>query len=774
MAKRAFIIAIENYKQMQEALGSTLKDTHKHALEFRDWLVKTRTLQTSDIFFCAEKALTGRTSDATRSAITQELLRFKDAAKDSTDDMFFYFSGHGFSYVDVDGIPTADVLLAADYVKREISGNACLKLDEIQKWLKMCLGTVTAAASTRCGHFYFIDACRNKITEREIKVAPLGLTFDHSMRKKAPVYTLCSTTTGTVASVEGGFPEALIDGLNGRGKAKRFFEGTFTVLFDSLRGYVERRLEMELDPRTEGGDGVILKLDPSLKYTCTVSVKNAAAQDEFDVEVKNDLKQVVESFTFTGADRTFDAPPDDYFVQVRPKTPADAIMEPSAPLPADLYENCALQFEKRAPEPGATRGVRAGTRGRGPARIAPAPTLPPTASVNIVVPDGAQVIVRGGKDKTEHLKASGMVELTPGTYRMELHDARGVIVDRREIALKPGPQMMDWTQLPPSPLRHALLGAIPGTHQNGVVDFSESLGPTPDQGLDLWLGLIGASRITGGPGDFSKLGPLPLATFDAAGDTAIYVLAGFDQPTVRLRAIITDDWKIPPRPVAQHASFPGLFEIVGPSGPPGFKYLTVQVDDNAPITIGTYALHGRGTLVTLAQKHTGALQIQQFILPLRKFLNTLPEGSGLWLDRTVKELDDVSGPLRLTRRCVEIQRAFARDEDAPGSLSTAELQSLVYFKWFEPIVAVLASYELARRGDVATLRIVVDNLRRHFKGLPDNEALARLAGLVPVMPPVPPLVLEGLQALNLMPDHRELPPAEALVFRGPWTMWRGL
>ena len=34
-------------------------------------------------------------------------------------------------------------------------------------------GSVTTAGSTRCGHYYFIDACRNKATESEIKVAPL-------------------------------------------------------------------------------------------------------------------------------------------------------------------------------------------------------------------------------------------------------------------------------------------------------------------------------------------------------------------------------------------------------------------------------------------------------------------------------------------------------------------------------------------------------------------------------------------------------------------------
>ena len=69
---------------------------------------------------------------------------------------------------------------------------------------------------------------------------------------------------------------------------------------------------------------------------------------------------------------------------------------------------------------------------------------------------------------------------------------------------------------------------------------------------------------------------------------------------------------------------------------------------------------------------------------------------------------------------------------------------------------------------------MVGNLRRYFKQLPDAEALAKLAGLKPSMPASPPLLLDGFQALNLMPKRAGLPPAEALVFRGPWTMWRGV
>ena len=781
MAKRAFIIAIESYKQMQEGLDATLPNTHKHALLFRDWLTKIQKLTPPDIFFCTEDpAAPGRTSDATRSAIKQELKRFKDFAKDTTDDLYFYFSGHGFSYVDVDDVPTADVLLASDYVRREDSGDACLKLDEIQKWLKMCLGSVTAASGARCGHYYFIDACRNKITEKEIKVAPLGLTYDISGKKKAPVYTLCSTTVGTVAGVASGYTEALVDGLNGKGRAKRFFEGSFAVLFDSLRGYVEQRLATELDPRSEGPDGVIRKLDPGLENTCELTVKNAKAGDEFEVEVKNDMNQVVNTFTFTGPERSFKAPPDDYLVRLRVKPPGDGVIEPSGPVAADLYDDCAVQYEKLPGAVGAgTTAGGTGTGGAGAAETvrrgtrAPKPQPPVTATVDVIVPAAAEVIVRGGKDKTETLKAPATLTLLPGTYTFETRDPRGKTVDRREVVVTPGPQTIDLAAWPDNPLRHAIVGAIPTQH--GAVDFSESLGPTPDQGMDLWLALIGGARIVGGHGDFSKLSSFPLANFDAPGiDTAVYVLAGLEQSNATLRAVLSPDWRAKPAPIPPHKDFPGLFEVVAPQGPPGFCYLTTQVDQNAPMTFGVCSLPMRGTLVTLSQARSGALQIQQFILPLRRFRNQLPEGSGLWIGGGDPALNDLSAPLGLIRRCVEMQRAFARGQDLRAIMTANELEFLLYFKWFEPIVALLAAYELGRRGDMNLLPTVVGNLRNYFKGLPDTEALAALAHLPPVMPDVPPLVLEGFQALNLMSDRPGLPPVESLVFRGPWTMWRGI
>ena len=103
-------------------------------------------------------------------------------------------------------------------------------------------------------------------------------------------------------------------------------------------------------------------------------------------------------------------------------------------------------------------------------------------------------------------------------------------------------------------------------------------------------------------------------------------------------------------------------------------------------------------------------------------------------------------------------------------MTAHELESLLFFKLFEPIVALFAAYELVRRGELGSLPRVVNNLRTFFPGLPDTEALANLAGQPSHLPPMPPLILDGFQALNLMSDAPAVPPGEALVFRGPWTM----
>ena len=305
-----------------------------------------------------------------------------------------------------------------------------------------------------------------------------------------------------------------------------------------------------------------------------------------------------------------------------------------------------------------------------------------------------------------------------------------------------------------------------------------------DQGLDLWLALIGAARIVGGQHDFSKLSPLPLESFYDVSEkeSSFYVLAGFDEPETKLRAVVAEDWQAIPAPIERHPMFPGLFEFAVKPSAPGSFYVTVQIDSNASTTFPICLLPMRCTLVTLSRSHTESLRIQQFILPLKKFRDQLPRrgglAAGLWLENKYdfpeEEQENVKTPLRIVRRCVEVQRAFARAQELEQVLTAPELQFLLYLKWFEPIIALMSAYELIRRGQPTSLPVVVKNLREFFHGLPDTEALAKLARADWKMPSAPPLLLEGFQTLNLMAQRPGVPPGDALVFRGPWTMWRGL
>jgi hypothetical protein len=326
-------------------------------------------------------------------------------------------------------------------------------------------------------------------------------------------------------------------------------------------------------------------------------------------------------------------------------------------------------------------------------------------------------------------------------------------------------------------LRESLLRGIKGNHFDGAVDFSETLGPTPDQGMDLWLALVGAARIVGRANEFSKLGPLPLASFEhvTPGAAPIYVLAGMETPHSCFRASLSSDWQSRPSALPSSPHFPGLFELLEDLQAPAYRFLTVQVDEMAALTVGVCSLPNRATLVTVSHDAARNLRVQQFILPLQKLQHLLPNGAGLGMSGSGYGLGELSQPLPLIRRCVEVQRAFERYQDLSEVLTSTQLDSLLHFKWFEPVVALLAAYELVRRGEAPmVLSEVVRNLRDYFSGLPDNEALASLAKLPFTIPASAPLVLEGLQALNLTMDRTGAPPAKALVFRGPWTAWRGV
>ena len=107
----------------------------------------------------------------------------------------------------------------------------------------------------------------------------------------------------------------------------------------------------------------------------------------------------------------------------------------------------------------------------------------------------------------------------------------------------------------------AIAGQLPPYAVNGeALDFSESLGgPVTDPDLDLWLTLIGAGRILGPRGDYSKLGAFPLHDFlnEQPGAAPIYILAGLENTAALLEIGVSRSADVTWTPATQPIAMPG-------------------------------------------------------------------------------------------------------------------------------------------------------------------------------------------------------------------------
>jgi hypothetical protein len=66
---------------------------------------------------------------------------------------------------------------------------------------------------------------------------------------------------------------------------------------------------------------------------------------------------------------------------------------------------------------------------------------------------------------------------------------------------------------PANRVQRSIVAMLP--KRGGLPDASETLrGPLVDQDTSMWLSILGASRLIDRPSNFSKLGPLALATFE--------------------------------------------------------------------------------------------------------------------------------------------------------------------------------------------------------------------------------------------------------------------
>lgn len=160
-------------------------------------------------------------------------------------------------------------------------------------------------------------------------------------------------------------------------------------------------------------------------------------------------------------------------------------------------------------------------------------------------------------------------------------------------------------------------------------------------------------------------------------------------------------------------------------------------------------------------------QIQQFILPIYSLNDRLSKRELRYLQR--------QKPLSMLRYMSTAQRLFALQAPIEGHTyrqSDGYWLDLLYGKWLDPVMALIACYELIRRGaaEKKIMREVPQNMRNYFPGFADTEVIAMLVGEPYVRPTTAPLLMDGLIAL----DATDLLPLgeEGLDFNSIWTSWR--
>jgi hypothetical protein len=743
------------------------------ARAFHAWLLQEKIKNPTDIVFL---------QDPTKAQICGAFRDLVDAGKDATDEAYIFYSGHGFSYSDSPmKQKPADVLVGSEFKSLRDSGDACIALSKIQYALFQSLGPGN--------HYYFVDACRNQVSAEKVNPGGLGWSRDFSQLGPPDIFTLFSSGRGNLAAVRSGFAPAVVDGLGGKGRAKRREGMEMWVSFDSLRMYLESRLPQKIDAEPGGGTGHILRIDPIPSYRCTVEVVNAEPNDEFRAIVQNAYQVPVGSpVLFQGKQASLVQPPDDYFVQV---ANTKFVITPNQQA-ADLYDDCSLKFQKETAP-----------------RASASPTPPGSPLVTLSLNAPPHTVLEVTNLKTGEMfgrEASFNQEVTPGPYRVRLleggwtavRDFR-VLVDPRatdtaidehlrqtyRYIARPGGVEINVGNREPSEIRDSILKLIPGQHDASAADFSESLGPLVNQDVSLWLSIIGASRILG-DGQFSKLNNLPLATFDDVkkDDCPVYALIAFDGPGETVEASVErpDFVKAHRRAIAEVPTVPGLHELRA-EGRPGLQIVNIKLGDTVPFATAVYTIKNRATLFTVAKDRTGGMRIHQFILPMAKLRQYLtPEEQESqphnlleairFTTLAQKQVSHLRSLEPVSRRSAVDDLKLMEDQD--------RWRDLLYGKWLDPVMAVMASYELARNvkksaaieGD---LKVALGNLRRYFKELPDVEIVAKIGGQTAQAVTALPLFLAGLQARGnaaaLMP--RSLPMSK-LDYTGPWITWVGI
>jgi len=361
----------------------------------------------------------------------------------------------------------------------------------------------------------------------------------------------------------------------------------------------------------------------------------------------------------------------------------------------------------------------------------------------------------------------------PGKYMAKLLE-NGVTVVKTTFDVSPGEKKrMDLLSREPTPFQQAFLDRIVGRTDARVPDFSETLGPTANWNPELWLAYLGAAHVLRDPGMYQRLGKIPLESLDDLndGDSSLFVLASVDGPVpeVALSKGKNVQWVS----METVSGIPTLCQAKIPISS-GATLFSIKFADLTPISYATCGLPNRVTLLIICKQPDAPPTVQQFLLTPARFQNHLPIELQ-WKSLPVSALKVVQFMSLAQTRFAQRKSVGPKQESKDSSVATAIWRTLLDAKWTDPILAVVALYDIVRQGSAKSspysVQSVLGNLERYFLDLPDVGILHRL--LLKTSAPIngTPLFLEGLLASREASNTMALSP-DRLDFNSVWTSWR--
>lgn len=746
MSRRALIIGIEDYARVSDnSIATKLEGTLKAARDFRAWLLAKWDAEgvpadDRQVIFCSEPQVDGG-RPATAEELTQALLDLRAAGQNSTEELFFYFSGHGFSFVQPDA--RSDVLIASSYRSMDLSGGSCLQLDKAIYWLRQHLGP---------GHqYYFVDACRNDLDARRINPGGIVPPSDPQTSDEATTYLLQSTAPAATAAVDGRFAASLLAGLNGKSTAKMWDDNaadTMMVRFDTLRSFVKESMKPQRVHNSVAGsdgetDAIILRLSPPPTSRVTVRVEGAG-NPAGNITSRGRRAPTLVDTAIAGETTLFDVKPDRYTVSIA----VDGSQISDNDCEVVIFDDTTMTFHCSPPGAGLTT-----SSGK-------------PATGNVAVPGNLTLDLQElATGKRNRFLGGSNITLPRGRYSAIVRDDQDRVLNSHDLILgsNESVQIADWTRSTP----HESLAHKFDIH-NGAIFFSEALGPLPDPDLNIWLALVGGGRIMSGTAQwhYEQIDRLPLQNFsqEAAGSSPVYVLAGLEDADANLDVAVSN-YQMPVMwsGATQPDGMPGLKEAVfrGYRGP---ILVSMRINGDASHTIASATFPNRATLIVVTLDEFGALVLSQYLLPIGNMVRNMPP--------FVSQIVEGRNQLADLKMLAEAERAFRNRRNMHGGVPAGFLEDVLSAKWIDPIAAAMVGYEFIRRRQSEDLPIVVRNMMTYFSDLPDSAALAHLTGsdLAGPMQGVP-LFLDGLRAYG---DGRLPLPASALDYNSPWTAWRAV